>query len=181
MSSSRKAEPDSTGSNPAPKVSGDDIVEIGVAIEEIGRNMYLEAVKAARSSELKDMFRRLAGEEEKHIAIFKQMAPGTHKSTAKKVAAGKKHIKTLLMSNAFLNAGVVKEMLEDAEEHGTAVMLAIRFEKETLLLLHGMREFVQAEDLHIVEDLIGEEKRHIEQLSQYLEQGRDNKSDCPES
>ena len=181
MPSSRKADPDPTDSNPRPRVSGDDIIEIGVAIEEIGRNMYLEAVKSARTSELKELFRTLAGEEQKHIATFRKISSGARQSTAKKVAAGKKHIKSLLMSNAFFNSEAVKEMLADAEEHGTAVMLAIRFEKETLLLLHGMLEFVQEQDLHVVESLIGEEKRHIEQLSQYLKQVRDNKSDCAEN
>jgi rubrerythrin len=181
MPSSPKIEPDLTGNNPGLSVSGDDIIEIGVVIEEIGRNMYLEAEKSARSSGLKELFRTLAAEEEKHITTFREMAPGTDKSTSKKVAASKKHIKALLKSNAFFNAGVVKEMLADAEEHGTAVMLAIRFEKETLLLLHGMKEFVQEKDLRVVEGLIDEEKRHIEQLSQHLEQVRDNKSDCPEN
>jgi len=177
--SSRRNKSRSRPNTDGNKLTGEDIVSVGVAIEEVGRQLYLDGAKTARNPDIKQLFLDLAAEEQQHIAAFKQITAEAFGSAGDKTAASRRHIKTLLMSNAFLDSDKVNDMLQDAEEHGAAVMLAIRFEKEVVLLLYSMKEFVREQDLHIVNELISEEKQHIERLSRYLQKAEGDSSLCP--
>jgi len=174
MSFSRKTNPLSENEGANDKVlkhflDAEDVIEIGVAVEEVGNKLYLEAAKRVADKKLKQLFKKLADDEEEHIKTFRSMVQRSAKG--KPPAGGtadRAHLRNLLKSNAFLNLEKAKTMFYDAREEKTAVVLAIRFEKETLLLFHGMKEIVEDTDLHVINKLIDKEKQHIEDLSRYL-------------
>ena len=49
-----------------------DIVEIGIQIEKNGRDFYSAAADKSKDPKIKEIFRYLAGEEEKHISDYSQ-------------------------------------------------------------------------------------------------------------
>ncbi len=150
-------------------LDAEDVVEIGVAVEEVGKKLYLEAAKKVVDKKVKQLFEKLADDEEEHIKTFRSMVQRSAKGKpAAGGTAGRAHLRNLLMSNAFLDLERAKAMFSDAREEKTAVVLAIRFEKETLLLFHGMKEIVEDADLHVINGLIAEEEQHIADLSEYL-------------
>ena len=53
--------------------AGSEIVELGIQIEKNGRDFYNTLVKQSENSEARDIFGYLAGEEEKHIAVFQEI------------------------------------------------------------------------------------------------------------
>ena len=180
MSSSRKTNRPCESRGTSNKTLGhflnaEDVVEIGVAVEEVGNKLYLETAKRVADKKLKQLFKKLADDEEEHIKTFRGMVQRSAKG--KPPAGGtadRAHLRNLLKSNAFLNLEKAKTMFSDAREERAAVVLAIRFEKETMLLFHGMKEIVEDADLHIINGLIAEEKQHIADLSEYLHSIKSN-------
>ena len=53
--------------------SGSEIVQIGIQIEKNGRDFYNALEKQSTSNKSKEIFRYLAGEEEKHIKVFEEI------------------------------------------------------------------------------------------------------------
>ncbi len=53
--------------------TGSEIIELGVQIEKNGKDFYNTLLEKSESQKAKEIFQYLAGEEDKHIAVFQKM------------------------------------------------------------------------------------------------------------
>jgi len=53
--------------------AGSEVVEIGIQIEKNGKDFYNTLVSQSENDKAADIFKYLAAEEEKHIAVFQKI------------------------------------------------------------------------------------------------------------
>ena len=59
--------------------AGNEIVEMGIQIEKNGKDFYDTVLAQTKDEKAKNIFKYLAGEEEKHIITFQKILDSVHK------------------------------------------------------------------------------------------------------
>ncbi len=148
------------------RFSGREIVEIGVIIEQNGRDFYRELVSWSDDNALKIAFEYLAKEEEKHINYFLRILDKIKEGAGKEGVSEEffSHISQLASQHVFTQRNKGKEMAKGVASSIEAIDMGIRFEKESIDLFEGMRKLVPTEDVVIVNTLLEEEEQHLKKL-----------------
>lgn len=158
-----------------------EIYDLAIQIEKNGEDFYREAEKKVSAPQLKGLFLRLADQEVKHRTWF-----GEKKESSK---AGSKNLEMDEMSSRML-----KDILGDqrfslgevnlADMHTVEDLLtmAIEFEEDSIIF-YGMLKSLIADDEIIkgLDEIIEEEKLHIEVIGSYREEGHDNLTDMEQN
>ena len=147
--------------------AGSEIVELGIQIEKNGKDFYNTLVEQSKSSEAKAVFQYLAGEEEKHIAVFQKMLESTDKYEAPESYPGEylAYMNTLAGEYVFTQEGKGGEVAKNTSSDKEAVEVGIGFEKDSILFFEGMKKVVPEYDHKAIEGLIAQEQKHLRQLS----------------
>ncbi|MFA6079419.1 MAG: ferritin family protein [Candidatus Omnitrophota bacterium] len=152
--------------------SGSEIAELGIQIENNGRDFY--GALAANSKELKtrEIFAFLSGEEEKHIETFKKISASARSYKPKQAYPDEyfKYMSALAGDYVFTQKGKGKELAGKISGEGEALDLAIRFEKDSIVFYEGMKNVVPERDQGMVEELIRQERSHLVSLSRLKEE-----------
>jgi rubrerythrin len=151
-------------------LTGDEIIEIAVRLEERGEAFYTAAAKQAFTSEVRSLFEELAVQEQHHRRAFQEMgrdlvelalAPDQWDQFQSYTGA-------LLQQSFFAKPdGPLAVAVEAADERGV-LQAALGFEKETLRFFHEFRDAVRGPGKQTLERIIEEEERHILRLSALL-------------
>ena len=143
-----------------------EIVEMGIQIENNGRDFYNILADRAQFSKSKEIFKYLAGEEERHIKVFKVMLEGVEQYVPPEAFPGEyfAYMKTLASDYVFTRKGKGEEIAKRIKSDIEAVEMGIGFEKDSILFYEGMKKGVPQHELKIVDDLINQEQRHLRQL-----------------
>lgn len=147
--------------------AGSEIVEIGIQIEKNGRDFYNSVAGNSKNQKAGEIFRFLAGEEEKHIKMFQEILDKTDKYEPRGL-----DLDTYL---AYMNA-LASEYVFTQEDKGVqtaktikndkeAVNMGIGFEKDSIIFYEGMKKTVPEHDLRIIDELIAQEQNHLTKLS----------------
>jgi len=146
---------------------GSEIVELGIQIEKNGRDFYSTLVKQSKNQKAKETFKYLAGEEEKHIAIFQNILDSVHKYEPPETYPGEyfAYMNALASDYVFTQKEKGKEIAKRTRSDKEAINLGIGFEKDSILFYEGMRKVVPPYDHKIVNELISQEQDHLRQLS----------------
>jgi rubrerythrin len=143
-----------------------EIVELGIQIETNGRDFYNTLVKQTKNKKATDIFQYLAGEEEKHIAVFQKILDETEKYEPPKIYADEylAYMNALASEYIFTRKGqgelIAKKIKSDLE----AVDTGIKFEKDSIIFYEGIKKAVPEYDHKIIEELIHQEENHLKQL-----------------
>ncbi|MDD5155682.1 MAG: ferritin family protein [Candidatus Omnitrophica bacterium] len=146
--------------------SASEIVELGIQIEKNGMVFYNILAKQSQDDKAGDVFKYLAGEEEKHIAVFKAILDKVEKYEPPKIYADEylAYMNALASEHIFTKAGqgelIAKKMKNDAE----AIGAGIKFEEDSIVFYEGMKKVIPEYDHKIVEELIAQEKDHLKKL-----------------
>jgi len=146
-----------------------EVIELGIHIEKNGREFYLELIRMTDNPKAIAMFEYLAAQEEKHIDMFK----GMFSDACDYNPAGAypeeyfAYIRSLASSYVFTQKDKGKEAAARVKDYNEGVDLGIRFEKESILFYAAMKEFVPENDRDKVDAIIGEEKKHLQQLCEF--------------
>lgn len=145
--------------------SGSEIVQMALNIEEYGYQYYMAAAEKVSQADLRELFRKLAEEEEKHKDIIRQMAKELD------VGAGQYSDDDAYLYMDWLVQGRVFPVKVDRLASSVQDLLlgAIDREKATLLFYYGLQEVVEGKAAEAVGRLIAEEKRHVVKLSRQLQ------------
>ena len=112
-----------------------EIVEMAVETEKGGKVFYEAVAAQSKNQSLKIMFRYLAGQEDRHIQVFEDIAKTIKVPAVERPANWEEvglYLKALTDSRYFLEEGKALSLAKDAKTTEEAIGLALAFEKETL-------------------------------------------------
>lgn len=148
--------------------AGSEIVEIGVQIEKNGKDFYETLSNQSKNPKAKEVFQFLAGEEAKHIEIFKNILGEVEKYAPPEAYPGEyfAYMNALAGEHIFTQKDKGIQIARNTKSDKEAVDLGIGFEKESILFYEGMKKVVPDYDHKIVDSLIEQEHKHLLQLTE---------------
>lgn len=148
--------------------AGSEIVEIGIQIEKNGRDFYNTSSGQAKNLKAKEIFKYLAGEEEKHILIFQKILDSVEKYEPAESYPGEyfAYMNALASEYVFTQKDKGKEIAQKIKTDREAIDLGIGFEKDSIVFYEGIKKVVPEYDLKVVNELIAQEQSHLRQLSE---------------
>jgi rubrerythrin len=145
--------------------SAREIAEAAVEKERKRRNFYAQVAELSTDAEMKDLFRFLTEEEDRHIACFSEIRDSLPRD---------KHSDEYTADmDAYMDSVIDHRLYAQIDStefvrraiHGKEVFrLAIGFEKDAILYFREFLPFLSEPDQKIVSDLIEQEKAHIRKL-----------------
>ena len=151
-------------------LTGDEIIEIAMRLEERGESFYSAAAEQATKAEVQELFEELAVQEQYHRRAFQQMGRGAVELalSPEQWDQFQAYTGALLKQSLFDRPdGALSQAVEAADEQN-ALQAALGFEKETLLFFHELRDVVKGPARQTMDRIIEEERRHIQRLSGML-------------
>lgn len=151
--------------------AGSEIVELGIQIEKNGRDFYNALVEQFKNQKAKEAFKYLAGEEEKHIAVFQNILDSVHKYEPPESYPGEyfAYMNALARDYVFTQKDKGREIAKNVKGDKEAISLGIGFEKDSIIFYVGMKKVVPEYDHKIVDKLITQEQDHLRQMSELKE------------
>jgi len=148
--------------------AGSEIVEIGIQIEKNGKEFYNTLIKQSRGQKAKDVFKYLAGEEEKHIATFQKILDSVQKYEPQEAFPGEyfAYMSVLAKEHVFTEENKGSEIAKRTKSDKDAIELGIGFEKDSIIFYEGMKKVIPGHDLKIIDKLIVQEQEHLRKLSE---------------
>jgi len=148
--------------------AGSEIAELGIQIEKNGKDFYETVLSDSKNEAAKRLFKYLAGEEEKHIAVFQKILIATEKYEPVESYAGEyfSYMRALAAECIFTKKNKGKETGKKIKSDKEAVELGIGFEKDSIIFYEGMKKVVPEYDHKIVNALIAQEQSHLTQLTE---------------
>ena len=148
-----------------------EVVTAAVEVEKKGEAFYRRLAGDAKNSQVREGFEHLAGEEVKHRKIFQSILDRLGPIELPPWSREEEYNEYLnaLIDTHFLFAGDwSKELLSRISSEKEAIMLAMTFEKESILFFTEMKGLVPEGEKSIVVQCIDEERGHLRQLKAML-------------
>lgn len=151
-------------------LTGDEIIEIAMRLEEKGEAFYNTAAEKATTAEIKALFEELAIQEQYHRRAFQQMGRDLVQLTLSDEQWDQFQAYTgaLLEQHLFDKPESAVGKAAGTQDEREALQAALGFEKETLQFFRELRGVVKGADQEMVDRIIGEEEHHIQRLSGML-------------
>ncbi len=151
-------------------LTGDEIIEIAMRLEERGEAFYNAAAQEATTAEIKALFEELALQEQYHRRAFQQMGRDLLELTLsdEQWEQFQAYAGVLLDQRIFDKPDGALGQAAGAQNEREALQAALNFEKETLQFFQKLKAVVKGADQQTVERIIGEEEHHIKRLSGML-------------
>jgi len=143
-----------------------EIVELGIQIEKNGYDFYNTLVKQTKNKKAQDVFKYLASEEEKHVAVFKKILDKTEKYEPPKIYSDEylAYMNALAGEYIFTQKDQGELIAKKIKSDAQAVDTGIKFEKDSIIFYEGIKKAVPEYDHRIIEELIQQEQNHLKQL-----------------
>ena len=148
--------------------SGSEIVELGINIEENGRDFYNNLAKQSKSKRAKEVFEFLAGEEERHIKVFQGLLAKTTAYEPAGLDADEysAYMSTLAGEYIFTKKDQGGKIAKAIKSDGEAIDKGIGFEKDSVVFYQGIKKTVPDYDRKIIDELIFQEESHLLRLTE---------------
>jgi rubrerythrin len=152
--------------------SAPEVIEMAIKTEETGQIFYTNTAKKTKSKPLAELFKFLAGEEEKHKKTFSGLYktikenPQTIPFNWEEVS---QYLKAITDSKFFLGSNKAMASISKVKTPKTLLDFAIAFEKETMLFYIEIANFIKEKDKPLVNKIVVQEKEHIRKLSMLKE------------
>ncbi|MBU3911323.1 MAG: ferritin family protein [Candidatus Omnitrophica bacterium] len=148
--------------------SASEVVEMGIKIEENGRDFYNEAARRSKNKSTIKVFELLASEEEGHIKRFEAILSRVKKYEPSEAYPNEyfSYIKSLSGGYVFTKEKKSSEVAGTIKTDKEAVDLGVGFEKDSILFYEEMKKFVLDGEKKIVDELLEQEKTHLRKLNE---------------
>jgi rubrerythrin len=150
------------------KFTGQELVDIAIRIEKNGAQLYKKLAEQTEFATVKNAFNALANEEKKHIASFDRIQEIIGSADHPEAYPGEysQYLQALADENVFAKEDVYLDLAGKVVTIEEALELAIMFEKETLIFLHGIVDALQKDDFPVLNELVLQEKEHLQKLAE---------------
>lgn len=140
-----------------------EVVNVAVEDEKSGVAFYGVLAESASDPGLRKTFADLAEEERGHQRRFAELLRDLGNVHAPEQYTGEYagYLLALTSSMAFPDEGAARAAARDCPDDMAALDLAIRFERDTLVLMQEVQQMVPEKDAAIVEELKREEQGHL--------------------
>ena len=147
--------------------AGSEIVELGIQIEKNGRDFYNTLIGQSKNQKAKDIFKYLAGEEQKHIATFQKILNSVQKYEPQEAFPGEyfAYMRALASEYVFTQKDKGSQVAKDTKSDKEAIGLGIGFEKDSIIFYEGMKKVVPQHDYRLLDELVAQEQDHLRKLS----------------
>ena len=148
--------------------SGDELINIAIAIERRGITFYDIMAKSTDDEMARVVFEALVNMERQHISIFEDMQ-GEAFATAESSGSSPEYsdyLRSLIDDAVFTDDMITSEMATQADSDIKAIELAISAEKDSILFYYEMGDLMPKKALPIIKRIITEEKSHLQQLTE---------------
>ncbi len=146
--------------------AGSEIVELGIQIEKNGRDFYNSLAGKSKKPGAQEIFKYLAGEEQKHIAAFQKILGSQEKYEPAEAYPGEyfAYMNALASGYIFTQKDKGHEVAKKRKTDKEAVDMGIGFERDSIIFYEGMKKTVPDYDQKLVDGLIAQEQAHLMQL-----------------
>jgi len=154
-------------------LTGNEIIEIAVKLEDSGEAFYTAAVEKTADIKIKALFRDLAAQERLHRRTFQRLIQPRGQAVEFVLAPDQwgefqAYVDALLRQTLFTDSENALSRAAEAKDAQEALLAAIRFEKESLLFFHELKSVVRGDGQRAVARIIEEERQHIQRLTEML-------------
>jgi len=144
-------------------------------IEQEGFAFYESLAEHTRNEKIKKLAVTMSRVEKTHQERFERLTLDFEKRSKGKpsdrmTADVRQYILALIDHRIFLSPREARVAAENITDENEAVDMAIRFEKENILLLAECREIVRGKTRKLIEIFIGQEKAHVRSLEKIRRQ-----------
>ncbi len=164
----------------AGQFNADEIFEMGEEVERNGAGFYRAAEKRFEDAALKEVLRYLGDEEQDHIQAFRRLRKELVSATGvtddfDPEGEAASYLRAVAGTHVFRASKSVDEILADIKTPRDVLVLAIRFERDSIAFFEAMRDLVPPDlGRDAVLRLIEEEREHVKTLEERLA----NLGDC---
>lgn len=162
--------------------NAEDIYNIGVEVEKNGQAFYAEAAKVAKDEDSKKLLEELANWELGHVSLFDELK----NELPSDVRSGEdlfdidndvaKYFKAAADSHVFKKGVDIKKMVNEINDTLGIFKMALRFEKDSVVLYQGMKNLVsESMGKNKVDKLIDEEMIHVSMMQERIAQLKSGK------
>jgi len=146
--------------------AGSEVVELGIQIEKNGQDFYNTLSAQAKSDKAKGLFEYLAGEEARHIQVFKKILEKTTKYEPAGLDADEyyAYMNSLASEHVFTQKDKGAEIAKKVKSDKEAVQMGIGFEEDSIIFYMGLKKIVPEYDQATLGQLIQQEEQHLRQL-----------------
>jgi rubrerythrin len=144
-----------------------ELLDMAVKDEETGIAFYRALAEATTSEHVKEQCLAISRQEEGHAKRFRKMVEevGQYQSAEEYPGQYEDYVRSLLESRAFPDPGKAAQKAREAASDADALDTAMRLERDTLLFLQEMKNFVPQTHTEYVDEIIGEERGHLTDLT----------------
>jgi rubrerythrin len=146
----------------------EEIIDLAIQIEENGEQVYRKAVEKAPNPSLSSLLQWLADEEAKHIRRFSELREHANSTPVdpQLEEVGKNILRSVVGEQSFSLDEANFSKIDTVKD---LLVLAIDFEKDTILFYEMIQTFVQDDKTQDqLREIIEEETRHIGLLEECL-------------
>ena len=164
----------------AGQFNADEIFEMGEEVERNGARFYRAAEKRFDDPALKEVLRDLGDQEVDHIQTFRRLRKELVSETGvmddfDPQGEAAAYLRAAAGNHVFLTSRSVHELVADLKTARDVLLLAIRFERDTIVFFEAMRDLVPADlGRDAVLRLIEEEHKNVKTLEERLAALEDN-------
>jgi rubrerythrin len=154
--------------------SADEIFKIGMEIELNGKTFYDTAAGACEDPDAKQVMEYLRDEEQKHYDSFSTMREALPEGAKTETVFDPDgqmgmYLKALADSRVFTSETQASDLAKTCNAPAEVFQVALRFEKDSVLLFQTMKEATKPEwGQDKIDLLIEAEKEHIRKISEAL-------------
>ncbi|MEO0160931.1 MAG: ferritin family protein [candidate division WOR-3 bacterium] len=143
-----------------------EVVEISIEARKRGFEFYKRVAKKTKSPDIKETFKWLASQEEKQIAMLQDILKKIEVCQPFELYPDEyaMYVQALLKRHTF-NDIKKKDLLKKIKTNADAVDTAIEYEKDSLLILYEMKNFVRKQEKKIINKLIKDTQADINRLN----------------
>jgi rubrerythrin len=146
--------------------AGSEIVELGIQIEKNGQDFYNTLSAQTKNEKAKELFAYLAGEEAKHILVFKKILEKTTQYEPAGLDADEyyAYMNALASEHVFTQKNKGAEVAKRIKSAKEAIQMGISLEEDSIVFYQGVKKIIPQYDQTIVDQLIAQEESHLRQL-----------------
>jgi len=143
-----------------------ELFQMAVELESGAEQFYLSTAKMFMGRPLQRPFETIARQERTHAKMYERLLAKSQEEGLEMPSGD-----TALYVRAVLDSDILKGLRQKHRSIGSeldAIRFAVGMEKETVLFYYGLRDFAAATELEVLDSIIRQERKHLIQVSELL-------------
>ena len=151
-----------------PLFRASEILDMAIRIEHQGLAFYQACVAADLGFRVEKVLKYLIEQEKRHISIFSQMKKGLRHFSLPESYAGEMgaYMEAFVKEKVFVEPREASKEVAELKDPFQAIRWAISFERRSIAFYAAMKQIVRASEKKIIDQVIDEERTHIQRLDE---------------